>query len=90
MPGPGEYAPLSGASQTIIPAEQLAPGETKAYDYKVVFTPVVDALYRNVAHITITNHSGHLGTPFGPDPKADFRLPASPNNTERPSLSQRR
>lgn len=25
---------------------------------------------RNTAQVTITNHSGHLGTPFGPEPKA--------------------
>lgn len=56
----------------------LDPGESYCYPYKIEFTPVADALYKNVAEITITNHSGSLGTPFGPSPKADFSLPSSP------------
>jgi hypothetical protein len=61
-----------------------APNNTYCYPYEIVFEPV-GAVYRNVAHVTITNHAGHLpgdhncpGTalcPFGPDPKADFANP---------------
>jgi hypothetical protein len=67
----------------------LAPGESYCYPYSVSFTPVAGATYRNVARITITNHSGWLPggnncpgpdrCPFGPDPKADFSLPDSPD-----------
>jgi hypothetical protein len=83
--GAGQFQDLPGASQTIMPA-QLAPGESHCYDYNFNFTPVNGAEYRNVAHVTITNHSGWLqgGThcaantlcPFGPDPKAGFSIPA--------------
>ncbi len=74
--GSGQFQEL-GASTTIVPAP-LGPGETGCYDYTIPFTPVAGAAYRNVATITITNHSGHLGEPFGPEPKADFSLPGSP------------
>ena len=67
----------------------LAPGESYCYPYSVSFTPVAGATYRNVARITITNHSGWLPggnncpgpdrCPFGPDPKADFSLLDSPD-----------
>ncbi len=84
----GQFQDLAGASVTITPA-QLGSGESKCYKYKIEFTPVPGAQYRNVAHVTITNHSGWLPggqncagpdlCPFGPDPKADFSFPASPN-----------
>lgn len=64
----------------------LAPGETWSYAYTIYFTPVEGALYRNVANITILNHSGWLPggrnctgpepCAFGPSPKASFTLPA--------------
>src|SRR4030095_273523 len=67
-----------GPTQTITPA-QLAPGESKCYDYEVEFAPCGEGyVYRNAAHVTITNHSGHLGQEFGPEPKADFSLPSEP------------
>ncbi len=76
--GAGQFQPLVGASQTITPATQLKPGETGCYPYDISFTPVAGAQYRNSVKVTITNHSGHLGEGFGPEPKADFSLPASP------------
>lgn len=76
--GAGQFQPLEGASQTIIPAEQLSPGETKCYPYSITFTPVAGATYRNSVKITITNHSGYLGEEFGPEPKAGFSLPSTP------------
>ncbi len=80
--GAGQFQPLPGASQTIIPAEQLAPGETKCYPYSITFTPVAGAQYRNSVKVTITNHSGHLGEEWGPEPKADFSLPSAPTIIE--------
>ena len=56
----------------------LDPGESYCYPYSISFSPVAGAQYKNSARITITNHSGHLGSPFGPSPDADFSLPASP------------
>lgn len=84
--GSGQFTDLSGGSQTITPGE-LAPGETECYPYKINFTPVAGANYRNVASITITNHSGSLGTPFGPEPKADFSLPATPDEVVNGSIN---
>lgn len=79
--GPGQFQPLGGASQTITPA-QLSPGESQCYPYEIVFSPVAGAQYRNSVQVTITNHSGHLGQEFGPNPKADFSLPGSPTIIE--------
>lgn len=81
IPGPGQFQDLAGATQTITPA-QLGPGETKTYEYEIKFTPVAGVLYKNVARVTITNHSGWLGTPFGSNPKADFTPPAAPTIIE--------
>lgn len=76
--GPGQYQPLLGASQTIIPATQLGPGTSACYDYEIFFAPIAGASYRVAAKVTITNHSGWLGQEFGPEPKNDFSLPSSP------------
>lgn len=78
IPGPGQFEPLSGASQTITPSTQLGPGETGNYNYEITFDPVPGVIYRNSVKVTITNHSGHLGKEFGPEPKADFSLPSEP------------
>ncbi|MGQ9623342.1 MAG: hypothetical protein ACUVTO_07950 [Candidatus Caldatribacteriaceae bacterium] len=75
--GAGQFQDLPGATQTINPPK-LASGATGTYDYKITFTPVPGATYRNAVKVTITNHSGHLGEEFGPEPKADFSLPSSP------------
>jgi hypothetical protein len=56
----------------------LNAGESYCYSYSIPFTPIANTQYRNVAEITITNHSGSLGTPFGPDPKADFTISDTP------------
>jgi hypothetical protein len=78
LPGGSKFIPVPGATVTIIPAEQLRPGETKAYPYEITFAPIPGATYRNTVQVTITNHSGSLGVEKGPNPKADFRLPSSP------------
>ncbi|MEM1513724.1 MAG: hypothetical protein QXW78_05020 [Candidatus Thermoplasmatota archaeon] len=76
--GSGQFQDLPDASVTIIPSQQLGPGETGTYEYEIVFTPVAGAQYRVAAKVTITNHSGHLGVEWGPEPKCDFSLPATP------------
>jgi hypothetical protein len=72
----GKYTDLDDANQMITPDDPLGPGETVCYVYEVAFTPADDAkAYRNIAYIRITNHAGHVGEEFGPEPKADFSLP---------------
>ena len=80
--GSGQYQDLTGATQTIIPDQQLMPGQTQCFSYEIAFTPVSNAIYRNVAKVTITNHSGHLGDEFGSEPKADFSIPSTPTIIE--------
>lgn len=68
----------------------LEPGESHCYPYKIVFTPVSGATYKNSVRVTITNHSGHLEEAFGPSPDADFSLPEAPEliyQDERASLT---
>lgn len=89
--GSGQFQPLPGATQTIVPAP-LAPGASACFNYDIRLTPVAGATYRNVANVTITNHSGWLPggrncpgpalCPFGPSPKAGFGLPTAPTSTQ--------
>lgn len=83
-----EFQDLAGATRTIVPPVQLLPGETQCYPYEIEFDPVSGAVYRNTAHVTITNHSGSLGEAFGPTPKADFGLPSSPTIVELDATAQ--
>ena len=52
----------------------LNSGESYSYPYKVQYDGISPFFYKVVAHINITNHSGHLGTPWGPDPKSDSEM----------------
>ncbi|MCZ8516707.1 hypothetical protein O9H85_30915 [Paenibacillus filicis] len=74
--GGGPFQTLSGASTAITP-DPLQPGETKTYPYEIFFTPVNGAQYKLSAAVTITNHSGHLGVPFGPTPDAGLSFPTA-------------
>lgn len=86
--GSGQFQTLTTVTLDLDGYAVLGAGESHCYPYKVYFTPIADAAYRNVAHVTITNHSGRLPgsnncpgpdlCPFGPDPKANFSLPSSP------------
>jgi hypothetical protein len=58
----------------------LAPGETYSYPYEVEFAAVAGAQYKNSARVTITNHSGHLGEPWGPSPDDGFDVPTTPTS----------
>ncbi|OGC81870.1 MAG: hypothetical protein A2V81_04740 [Candidatus Abawacabacteria bacterium RBG_16_42_10] len=87
--GSGQFDELTSSSIDMSSKPVLGPGESHCYPYTISFTPVNNASYRNVAHITITNHSGWLpggnncpGTDpcaFGPEPKDDFDLPSTPD-----------
>lgn len=53
--------------------------ETGTYPYRVYLTPGQVhgwGKYKVTANVTITNHSGRLGTPFGPAPSATAALAA--------------
>jgi len=59
----------------------LDPGEVGVYSYRIDLTPEqvhAGGTYKVTANVKITNHSGHLGTPFGPSPSATTILPATP------------
>ncbi|NSW75855.1 MAG: hypothetical protein HPY68_03610 [Candidatus Atribacteria bacterium] len=81
--GSGKFQTLTTAPVDTKGTEILA-GETKSFDYEVTFTPVPGAQYKNTAKVTILNHSGWLGKPFGPGakeeqgPSATFSLPSTP------------
>jgi len=76
--GGGPFLVLMSFQVDVSSNPVLDPGETGCYPYSQAFTPVAGAQYKNSARITITNHSGHLGVPFGPSPDAPFTLPADP------------
>ncbi|MEM3546880.1 MAG: SdrD B-like domain-containing protein [Candidatus Bathyarchaeia archaeon] len=59
----------------------LDPGETGEYHYKIAIPSNcihADGTYKVTANVTITNHSGFLGEPFGPSPSDTTKLPSSP------------
>jgi hypothetical protein len=61
----------------------LEPNETGCYNYEVIFAVVAGAQFKNTAHITITNHSGHLGEEFGPSPSSGtFTIPDTVTTVE--------
>jgi hypothetical protein len=86
--GGGQFQQLTTLAVDLSAKPVLAPGDSYCYPYRVDFTPAAGASYKNVAHVTITNHAGHLPggnqcpgpdlCPFGPDPAADFSLPGTP------------
>lgn len=95
--GSGQFQNYTSNPVNLSSNPVLDPLETGVYNYNFTFTPVSGALYRNVADVTITNHSGWLpggnncsGTSpcaFGPNPKADFSLPAEPTIVDYDGVS---
>lgn len=79
----GPFTDYETQSVDVSPRPVLEPGENHCYPYEVTFEPVEGAKYRNLARVTITNHSGYLGEPFGPEVKADFSLPGGPATLTR-------
>jgi len=77
-PAVTDFTPFLTVTVDVSEKPVLGPGESHCYAYEIPFTPIPDAIYRNVAYVTITNHGGHPGVPFGPAPKAGFSLPDSP------------
>lgn len=58
----------------------LGPSERYCYPYRVdIPSNLVNSnSYKVTADTTITNHSGHLGVPFGPAASEDTTMPATP------------
>jgi hypothetical protein len=78
--GSGQFQDYVSKTVDVSGKPVLAAGETYCYPYEVDFAPVAGVQYRNTARVTITNHSGYLGQPFGPGVsgdgvKADFVIP---------------
>jgi hypothetical protein len=70
---------IATASVDVSSNSVLDPGETGVYQYEIAIPPPIGTgTYKITANVTITNHSGHLGEPFGPSPSADTTLPSSP------------
>ncbi|MBN1155284.1 PKD domain-containing protein [candidate division KSB1 bacterium] len=59
--GTMDWETVPGATETIIPDEQIPAGETVCYYYSFTFDAIKDAEYMNVATVTITNYDGYLG-----------------------------
>jgi hypothetical protein len=78
-----KFQDLEGAALMFDQVGQIKSGETKCYEYKLDFDMIEDIkAYRNVAWVTITNHSGHLGETYGPEITADFEIPESEKATD--------
>ncbi|KPL83773.1 hypothetical protein SE15_00480 [Thermanaerothrix daxensis] len=86
-PQQGDWQPLENARLEIAPAEQLAPGEMRCFDYEIAVPWMERTAYRNTAQTTILNHSGWLpggkhcpgpeACPFGPTCRAGFEPPTT-------------
>lgn len=74
--GGGPYSPKT--STTLEDLGVIAAGQTRCYDYEISYSFQTGWQYKVSAEITITNHSGSLGTPKGPSPDADFTVPSAP------------
>ncbi len=77
------------AYQTIVfQSGELAAGASACYHVMAYVNPTVLAgkTFKLTADITINNHSGHLGEPFGPSPSLTGNFPATPNYVFNNSL----
>lgn len=67
---PPSTTALSSAAVDVSAHPVLAPGE--GYSYPFTLSAPVSGNYKVTASVTITNHSGSLGTQKGPSPSGDF------------------
>ena len=75
------FSEIASAPVDVSSNPVLDPLEVGCYDYHVDIPAAdihVGGTYKVTAEITITNHSGSLGTPFGPNPSATAVLPVDP------------
>lgn len=74
--GAGPFSPIT--STHLDDLGTIAAGQTRCYDYEISYSFQTGWQYKVSAEITITNHSGSLGTPKGPSPDTDFTVPSAP------------
>ncbi|KAJ5709765.1 hypothetical protein N7493_010056 [Penicillium malachiteum] len=55
----------------------LAAGESHCYPYSIDIPSANSKTYKVTADTTITNHSGHLGVPFGPNESETTTIPTT-------------
>jgi hypothetical protein len=81
--GGGQFEDVNDLCQdltvTEIPAGTMEPDAT-TFKYTIIGEPLTDGYIKNSAYLTILNHSGSIGTPKGPNPKAtyDGEMPPPP------------
>jgi hypothetical protein len=76
---PPSTATIASGSVDVSGMPVLAAGASHDYFYSIAIgSPQAGDTYKVTADVTITNHSGHLGTPFGPSPSCTGIMPASP------------
>jgi len=78
---PGGFVSIANAPVDVSSNPVLDPGETGEYPYTITIPSgnvIPGATYKITAHVTITNHSGHLNEAFGPNPSDTTTLPSSP------------
>jgi hypothetical protein len=74
----GQYLDVPGLCMTSFDPilHEIAAGTTQAtadvYEYWVEGAALDPVYIRNSAYLTILNHSGNIGTPYGPNPKATW------------------
>jgi len=75
------FVQIATASVDVSSNPVLDPGETGVYPYTITIPSKYvnfKATYKITAHVTITNHGGYPGEPFGPSPSDTTTLPSSP------------
>lgn len=75
------------ASTTPSGLGNLAPSETKCFDYIIQYDYTAGKEYKVTADVTITNHSGSLGEPKGPSPSATVNFPSAPTRILNDSIT---
>lgn len=88
--GSGKFADVVGLSQLVVDKNSptpvnLLPYTQQTFNYNIQGKWLPYGPIRNRAKITITNHSGYLGQPFGPEPKATWGG-TDPTGANKPKL----
>ncbi|GAP12518.1 hypothetical protein LARV_00254 [Longilinea arvoryzae] len=75
-------------STIVFQSGELAAGASQCYHIMAYVDPTLLAgkVFKLTADITIDNHSGHIGEPFGPSPSLTGNFPSSPNYVFNNSL----
>jgi hypothetical protein len=79
----GGFATIASGSVDVSAMASIAAGQSHCYPYHVDIPlsgghPHGGATYKVTGHISITNHNGHAGVAWGPDPSATASFVGSP------------